>query len=142
MNTFTSRIVIGTLAFLLTLISGVLLSNRGTPYNSAIFNVHKLVAVGTVVVIAMTVYRHLGVVDSHALAIALLAVTGLLLLALIASGALLSVIDAGILVLDAPLTRAVLRIHQVAPLLALGGATISIYLLVGGESLSRMGTMK
>jgi hypothetical protein len=54
-----------------------------------------------------------------------IAVTGLLFLLLFVSGALLS--------LDKPAPQAILRVHQVAPLLALVASSVTIYLLVSGR---------
>jgi len=51
-STFTSpKIMYCGLGFVVTLISGVLLSNFGRPLNSAIFTIHKLSAVGTIILI-------------------------------------------------------------------------------------------
>ncbi|MCB0116664.1 MAG: hypothetical protein KDD84_21350 [Caldilineaceae bacterium] len=139
MSTFTSRIVISALAFVLTVISGVLLSRAGAPYNSAIFTVHKLAAVVSLILLAMAVHQRVGVVENQTPVIAAMAVGGLLFLGLIVSGALLAVVDAGFVDLETKMLQAVLRIHQVMPFLALGVTAISISLLVNSRMLSRIG---
>lgn len=126
MNTIISKIATCGVLFLLTLVSGVILSNLGKPFNTVIFTIHKLVALGAVIVTAVNIYNLCKAVDIHVLYLAVFVVTGLLFLALIVSGALLS--------FDNPVPRIIaLRIHQIAPLLALVFSAISIYLLVSGK---------
>jgi hypothetical protein len=115
--------------FFFSLVSGVVLSNSGKPYPGAIFTVHKLVALGTVIVIGRSVYHLYGAVGVRALAPVILAVAGLAFLALFVSGGLLSIRDS--------LPAAVLRIHQVAPLLALVSVSIAFYLVLSSPSYQR-----
>lgn len=127
MNTITTRPVVAGLLFLFTLLSGVWLSHSGKPLNVVIFTIHKLIALATVIVIAVNVYHPYRAVDIRAfVGLVVIAVTGLLFIALFVSGALLS--------RGNPLPEAILRIHQVAPLLALVSSTITIYLLVSSKS--------
>jgi hypothetical protein len=135
----TTKFMIWGLLLVLTLISGVILSNLGKPFNGLIFTVHKLIAVGTVIGLSVNVYHLSKAAELHTFALAMIATSGLLFLALIVSGGLLSVVDGGLLSLDKPLLQAVLRVHQVAPLLVVVSSTISIYLLISSEALSRIG---
>jgi hypothetical protein len=127
MNAATPRLIVSGLLFAFTLLSGVWLSSLGRPYNTAVFTIHKLIALATVIVIASHVfalYRALDVRTS--VVVAVIAATGLLLLALFATGALLS--------LKPTLPQAVLRVHQVAPFLTLASSALTMYLLVGIRS--------
>ncbi|MCB9421783.1 MAG: hypothetical protein H6667_18425 [Ardenticatenaceae bacterium] len=127
MNTvISSKIVYAGIGFLLTLISGVALSKAGRPLNSAIFTVHKLVAVGTIILIGVNIRNLYQSVNIQALYPVLITVTGLLFLVLVVSGALLS--------FDKLVIPATLRIHQIGLLLALAFSTLSIYLLVSSKS--------
>ena len=126
-NTFaSSKIMYCGLGFVLTLISGVILSKSGRPLNSAIFTIHKLIAVGTVILIGVSIRDLYKAGDVQALYPVIIAITGLFFLALVISGALLS--------FDKLAVPPVLRIHQIAPLLSLVLATITVYLLVGNKS--------
>lgn len=126
-NTFaSSKIIYCGLGFVLTLISGVVLSNFGRPLNSAIFGVHKIIAVGTIILLGMNIRTLYRLVDVQTLNQILIVVTGLLLLALVVSGALLS--------FDKLAVPAVLRIHQVLPLLTLAFSVLTVYQLVGSKS--------
>ncbi len=121
-----TRLAVCALLFLLTLGSGVWLSRSGKPYSTALFTLHKLIALATVVAIAMSVYNLYHTADARAgLAPAAVAASGLLFVALFVTGALLS--------LEKPASEAVWRIHQVAPLLALGSSSTAIYLLLNGR---------
>lgn len=131
MNTLTnpfssSKIIYCGLGFILTLLSGFFLSKLGRPLNSAIFTIHKLAAVGTVILIGVSIRELVKGVDVSALFPVIVAMTGLLLLALVVSGALLS--------FDKLSVPPVLMIHQITPLLALAFTALTVYLLAGNKS--------
>ena len=135
MNTLVSRFGMCGLLVLLTLVSGVVLSNSGKPHNTMIFNIHKLIAVGTVIFMGVSIYNLYTAGNIHALHVSVFAITGLFFLILIISGGLLSVVAGGLLTLDDGSLQAVLRIHQIVPLLALAASMISLYLMaVGSEA--------
>jgi hypothetical protein len=127
MNIPVTRIIICGLLFLLTLASGVWVSHSGKPINVVIFTIHKLIALATVIVVATTVYNaHRAMPVKEVIEPATIAVTVLLFIALFITGALLS--------RNSPMPAAILRIHQVAPLLALASSTIITYLLISGKA--------
>jgi hypothetical protein len=64
--------------------------------------------------------------DKEVIELATIAVTALLFIALFITGALLS--------RNSPMPAAILKIHQVAPLLALVSSTITTYLLVSNKA--------
>lgn len=76
--------------FLLTLVFGFWLSKAGKPYNGILFNIHKLIALGTVILAALQVYNSLKIVEPPFLLITLIGAAGLCVIALFVSGALLS----------------------------------------------------
>ena len=122
----SSKVAYAGIGFLLTLISGVVLSKMGRPLNSAVFGAHKIIAVGTIVLIGLNIRDLAQVVGLQAVHPALIWGTGLLLLVLVVSGSLLS-FDKLVL----PIT---LRVHQIVPLLALAFSALSIYFLANGRS--------
>jgi hypothetical protein len=127
MNAMTTKQIIAGLLFLFTLVSGVWLSHSGKPLNVAMITIHKLIALATVIAIAVNVYPLYRAADIRTfLEPVLIAVSGLAFLALFISGALLS--------LAKPLPGAVLGIHQVAPLLALAFSAMALYMLVSSQS--------
>ncbi len=135
MSILTSKTAICGVLFLLTLVSGVWLSHSGKPYNGMIFTIHKLIALATVIIIGVNVYHLFKAMDGNTLvALSVIVVSGLLFLALFISGALLSLIPAGLLSLEKPMPEAIVKIHQVAPLLALVSSTVTIYLLAISKS--------
>jgi len=81
------------LLFILTLIFGFWLSKAGKPYNGILFNIHKLIALGTVILASMRVYNVLKIMDSIVLIIVLLVITAICVIALFASGAFMSIGD-------------------------------------------------
>jgi hypothetical protein len=62
----------------------------GKPYNGLLFNVHKLVALASVILAGLAVYQALKVMDAAALIVLLLALAALSVIALFVSGALMS----------------------------------------------------
>jgi hypothetical protein len=76
--------------FILTLVFGFWLSHLGKPYNGILFNIHKLIALGAVVVMAIQMVKLLRGMEIQALVIVLLVVAALCVIALFVSGALMS----------------------------------------------------
>ncbi len=127
MNIPVTRTMICGLLFLLTLASGAWVSHAGKPINVMIFTIHKLIALTTVIVIATTVYNvHRAMPIRELIELAALAVSALLFITLFITGALLS--------RNSSMPAAILRIHQVAPLLTLVSSTITTYLLISSKA--------
>lgn len=76
--------------FLLTLAFGFWLGYIGRPYNGILFNIHKLIALGTVILAGIQIFKTAGGFDLPLTIIALV-VAGLCIVALFASGAFLSI---------------------------------------------------
>lgn len=125
-NFTSSRIMIGGLALVFTLVTGIVLSNLGRPLNSIVFGLHKIIAVGTIVLLGLVVRNYYQTTNLQIQYIVLFVVSGLLLLTLVVTGVLLS--------FERPVPTAVLRIHQIVPWLTLIVSSITAYLLVNGRS--------
>jgi hypothetical protein len=123
MHTVLSKIVVCGGLFLLSMISGGLLSHAGRPLNTLLFAIHKLAALATIIVVIINVVQLQKTVDMQTLVVwtAIIA-AGLLFLALFVSGALMS--------FEKPFPQFILRIHQVTPLLALVASAATFYLLI------------
>jgi heme A synthase len=120
-----SKFILPVLIFVLTLASGVWLSNAGKPYNNAIFTIHKLIALGAVVLATIQMVKGFKAADLTALLILLAVAAILAVIALFATGALMS--------LDREPYKVWLTIHQIAPaIMALASAAI-ISLLARGQ---------
>lgn len=109
--------------FLLTLGFGFWVSQVGKPYNGFLFNVHKLTALGTVVLMVIQLIQTLKKANSTAPIIALLVVGAVCVVALFSSGALLSIGNT-----DYDLTR---RVHRIALVIATITLGLGIYWLGG-----------
>ena len=119
-----SKFIVTGILFLLTLAFGVWLSRSGKPYNGALFNIHKLIALATVVVAVIQLIGVLKASASPALVIVLLVLAGLSVIALFASGALMSAgkLDYAIM----------LAVHRIAPLVLAVAMALVVYLLGRG----------
>jgi hypothetical protein len=116
-----SKFLFPGIAFVLTLVFGFWVSHAGKPYNGLLFNVHKLIALGAVVVTVIQLVKVLRGAD--ALVIVLLVVAALCVIALFASGALMSMGK-----LDYAL---MLTVHRIAPVV-LAVAMVIVVLMLNG----------
>ena len=121
---FAAKLLTPGMIFLLTLASGLWLSRAGKPLKTAIFTLHKLIALAAVVVTALQTYKALTTLDVAPIIIALIIAIGLCVVALFATGALMSA--------DKPGYSSLLLIHKIAPLLAVVAGVLVIYLLTSG----------
>ncbi len=89
MSTLVSRLVLTGSLFLLTLASGVWLSNSGKPYSTPIFTIHKLISLAAIIATAVTIsHLHKTVELRPVIEISAIFITGLLFLFLLVSGGL------------------------------------------------------
>jgi hypothetical protein len=116
-----SRLLNPLLGFLLTLVFGLWLSRRGRPYNGPLFNVHKLIALATVILAVLAVYQMLKVVDAAMVIFVLLAVAAFSVAALFVSGAFMSA--------NQGQYRVMKLIHNISPFILVIAAGCSVYLL-------------
>jgi len=119
-----SKFLLPGIVFILTLAFGFWVSHVGKPYNGLLFNVHKLIALGAVVATVIQLVKLLKSADALALVAVLLVVAALCVIALFASGALMSMDK-----LDYAL---ILTIHRVAPVVLVIAMVIVILMLKGG----------
>lgn len=124
MSTTLSRFVIAGTLFVFIFLSGFWLSRSGKPYSLAGFNLHKFIALGAVVFLAVLVGRLLQATPLDMLQKIVVALTALCFIATMVTGGLAS-IDRAL-----PL----LRLHQVLPYLTLVSSAVMLYvLLVAGR---------
>ena len=117
-----SKIISSGLLFFFTIVTGIWLSNSGKPLNSLILNIHKLIALGSVIFIVIVIRNLLKNAGSSQVLLSLIIMTGLFVLALFVSGALLS--------LGKPVNNIILTIHAVTPIPAVITTAMIIYLLL------------
>jgi hypothetical protein len=116
-----TRFALPGVIFLATLASGFWLSHAGKPLNTAIFTVHKLIALAAVVATVVQARSALANAGSTGLPLLLLAIAGLGVVALFITGALMS--------LNRPAYALLLTTHNIAPAVALAALGMAIYLL-------------
>jgi len=109
------------IAFLVTIGSGLWLTNSGKPYNTAIFTVHKLIALAAAVLMAFFMFSLLKTTKLGVVTISVV-VSILSVAALFISGALLSIGNA-----PYHLAKAV---HVIASAVAVASTALSVYLLL------------
>ncbi len=120
-----SKVTIPGVLFLFTLVFGFWLSASGKPYHGLLFNLHKLIALGGVVLAIVQLSKIFKAGDVTIWLILLLAAGALSILALFVSGALMS---AGKLDYAVMLT-----IHRIAPIvLFLAASRVLTILQKGG----------
>jgi hypothetical protein len=119
-----SKFALPIIAFVLTLAFGFWVSNVGKPYNGLLFNVHKLIALGAVIATIVQLTKVFRNDNSLAFIILLLVVATLCVIALFASGALMSLgkMDYALM----------LTVHRIAPVVLFIAMVIIILMLKGG----------
>jgi hypothetical protein len=121
MNANQWRIVGAGLFCLFIFLSGFWLTRSGKPYNGALINVHKLLALAAVVLFIVTLFR-VNRVDVLGAGEWIAGATSVLLfIGLFVTGALVSI--------DNPMPAIVRRLHHVIPYLAALSTAVTLYLL-------------
>ncbi len=108
--------------FLLLAGSGIWLSGLGKPYNSLLFNVHKLIALGTVLFTVFMARNVMKGMDAKGILILFIIITGLSFLVLFVTGAMLSIGK-----LPYQLMKAT---HEVSAILSIISTGIAVILLL------------
>lgn len=119
----TVRAVIVGLFFLFIFLSGVWLSRKGRPLSVAISTVHKLIGLAAGVFLLVTIYQRSRVEPLNTVEWTAIVVTGLCFLGTVISGAFLTS--------DEPMPVAVLRVHQIVPVLTVLSSGATMYLVIG-----------
>ena len=118
----TSNLLTPAIGFLLVLFFGFWLSKLGKPYNGILFNIHKLIALGTVIVTAMQVYKIFKTLEPQTLITVFIVITAICVVALFASGAFMSIGNVNYNIMK--------TVHNVAPapaVIAIGIDDLSFY---------------
>ncbi len=116
-----AKFVLPALAFILTVAFGLWLSRLGKPYNTFVFTLHKLSALGTMILTALPFLPALRDTALQIIPILLITIAAACIVALFATGALMS----------ANKLRHALTLppHQVAPVVGLIALALATYLL-------------
>lgn len=122
MSTTQWKIVLTGIAFLLLFVLGYTLSRSGKPYNLFIFTVHKLITVGIIVYLVITIIKLTQASPLSPIQTVVVIITGLFFVSTMATGALLS--------MDKVLPELVHRFHQITPYLTLLSTSATLYLLL------------
>jgi hypothetical protein len=122
MQAFEQRAAITGILLLLAALSGVVTTSLGRPLNVPVSTAHKLLALGSIVFIVLLVIDAQKAVGLGTPLIVLIILTGLLLLGVFATGALLSFEK----LVSVPLRAA----HTAAPFLAMAGVVVLAYMRV------------
>ena len=117
-----SKILFPLFGFVLTIAFGLWLSRKGKPYHGLLFNVHKLIALGTVILAAMRGYQMLTNAEPQAVGIFLLLLAALCVIALFVSGALMSAGKGEYKMMK--------LVHHLAPVFGILGMAGAVYLFL------------
>lgn len=112
------------LLILFTLASGLLLRRMGRPHNVLISTVHKLVALGALVLLILTAFQVNRAAGLGGLQMAVVAAAVLFFVGAIAGGGWLMIVEGP----APPIAR---RLHQILPVLTVLSSAGSLALLLG-----------
>ena len=126
-----SKVVITGSFFMFIFLFGFWLSRAGKPYNSLIFNLHKLIGLAMGIFLIMTVYRVHQDEPFNPVQILVLAITVIIFIILVAAGGLLSIEVAGNFENASQSTLgAISLVHKIFPYMALISTAGTLYLLL------------
>jgi hypothetical protein len=109
--------------FLFIFLSGIWLSRAGRPLNAAISTIHKLISLAGGIFLLVTIRQRHQMIPLNATEWIAILVTGLCFLGTVASGGFLSS--------EKSMPVAVLRVHQVVPVLTALSSAVMLYLVLG-----------
>ena len=124
MNPFTSRLAWMAALFLFVFLSGLWLYRAGRPINTVVLTIHKLIALGTLIFIGVTIHQVNQVTALSAAAWIAVVITGILFVVTIIAGGLLS--------LDEPVSAASI-VHKAGPFLTVASTTVTMYFLASPQ---------
>jgi hypothetical protein len=100
---------------------GFWVSRVGKPYHALLFNIHKLVALGGVILTTVRIFRLDPFAEFPLIVIVLVAAAAVCVIATFATGAVMSIKEQEI--------RPILTIHQISPFLIVIFMGLAVYLL-------------
>jgi hypothetical protein len=124
MDAFTSKTIGTGVLFLFVFLSGLWLNRSGRPINTIILTIHKLIALGTLIFIGVTVYQINQTAQLSTAVIVATVMTGIFFIVTIIAGGLLS--------LDRPVS-ALSIVHKVGPFLTVAGTIVTMVLLANPQ---------
>lgn len=131
MNSLNSEMLYTGIFFLFILLSGFWVSRSGKPYNTGIFNIHKLIGLGIGYFLIRTVYLTNQTTPLIASQWTAIIITVLLFLLTVVAGGLLSVLaEGGLKKMDSSLQNAVSLVHKFAPYVIIVATATTLYLLL------------
>jgi len=121
MNYIKLMILPGSL-FLIIIGFGLLVSKFGKPYNFLLFNIHKLIALGAVILTGIRVIKLDPFVTLPSMAVVLIGLAVLGVIGMFATGAIMSIKDV--------VPRAALMVHRIFPAVIASSLLIAVYIII------------
>lgn len=122
MNTNQVKIISTVVFFILIFLFGFWLSRSSKPYPMILFTFHKLIALGAVIFLAVTVYKIQLVTPLSPIQMTAVLFTAFFMIATVITGGLLS--------MDQELPAIVHKLHQVLPYLTVFSTAVTLYLVL------------
>jgi hypothetical protein len=110
--------------FLIMILSGIWLSRTGKPYGTLVFTIHKLIGVGTGILLFMAVRQMHQTAPLSPVEIAAVVVSGLLFVASVTTGSLLSI------PVSKPMPDSVSMLNKILPYVTVLSTAVTLYLLL------------
>lgn len=121
MSPIKNRILVTGLLYLVIFAFGFLLSRSGSPYNTVLLTVHKLASVAAIIYLYRTFSSVNNACGLNTLTLAVGVLTGLIFIATIATGGLISI--------GGQIPEIIYALHRVLPVLTVVSTAASLYLL-------------
>ncbi len=122
----SQQLVIPGSLFLLTAGFGFWVGRLGKPYNQILFNIHKLIALGAVILSGRRIFGMNHLAGFPLFVVLLISITVLCVIALFASGAIMSIRD--------EIPQPALIVHRLSPALITISMFLALYFLENGPA--------
>lgn len=116
-----SKIILSAISFIIVIVSGILMSRLGKPYQAVLFNIHKLISLAAIVLaaIALNNFRKASGLSSQQLTLVI--AIAIFVLATLATGGIISAKEEP--------AKIILMIHKIMPVLIVIGLTTFLIIL-------------
>ena len=121
MNAIQLRILVTGIFYLFIFLSGIWLNRSGKPYNGIILAIHKLISLGTVVFLVITICRISRISPLSIIQWIVSIITGLLFLGTMITGGMLSI--------PKLMPKVFSKLHRITPILTVLSTAVTLYFL-------------
>ena len=118
----TLKLIVTGIFFIIAALTGIWITRTGKPYNTVVFNIHKLISLAAIAFSVVIVYQLQKGAGMTQLQWLFCIITALFVVTSLISGGMLSV--------EKPAPKIIHLLHTIAPVFIAAGTAVVVYLLL------------